>query len=173
MWADVRRFIEDPGEVLERVRKQLGSDNGAGEKLEARREELTKRLVAKQAEKDRYVRAYAQEHISEEELDVYIADLKNQTDNLRLLLRSVDADLAHRRERMELTETTRAWPRWKRTRRTPSAYAGSSSGSSSPGLRPGSSTKTAAPRSASPTASVPRPVKAAFRRKGAPRLWVA
>jgi hypothetical protein len=93
----------------ERGREQLGSDDGAGEELEARREELAKRLAAKQAEKDRYVRAYAQEHISEEELDVYLTDLKNQTDNLRLLLGSVEADLAHRRERMELTETTRAW----------------------------------------------------------------
>jgi hypothetical protein len=55
------------------------------------------------------VRAYAQEHISEEELDLYLADLKNQTDNIRLLLTSVEADLSQRRERMELTETTRAW----------------------------------------------------------------
>jgi len=55
------------------------------------------------------VRAYAQEHISEEELDLYLADLKNQTDNIRLLLASVEADLSQRRERMELTETTRAW----------------------------------------------------------------
>ena len=54
------------------------------------------------------MRAYAQEHISEEELDLYLADLKNQTDNIRLLLASVEADLSQRRERMELTETTRA-----------------------------------------------------------------
>jgi hypothetical protein len=55
------------------------------------------------------VRAYAQGHISEEELSVYIADLKNQTDNVRLLLESVEADLSQRRERVELTETTRVW----------------------------------------------------------------
>jgi site-specific DNA recombinase len=109
VWADVRRFIEDPGEVLERVREQIGGEDGAGEELEARREDLAKRLVAKQAEKDRFVRAYAQGHISEEELDLYLADLKNQTDNLRLLLGSVDADLTHRREQIELTETTHAW----------------------------------------------------------------
>jgi hypothetical protein len=81
------------------------ASEGAGEELEARREALGRRLAAKQAEKDRY----AQEHISEEELDLYLADLKNQTDNIRLLLGSVEADLSHRRERMELTETTRAW----------------------------------------------------------------
>jgi site-specific DNA recombinase len=108
VWADVRRFVEDPGEVLERVREQLGGD-GATEGLEERREELAKRLAAKQAEKDRYVRTYAQGHISEEELDLYLTDLKNQTDNLRLLLESVEAELAHKQAQTELTETTRAW----------------------------------------------------------------
>jgi site-specific DNA recombinase len=108
VWGDVRRFLKDPGEVLERMRAQLGSED-TGEELEARRVELERRLAGKQAEKDRYVRAYAQEHISEEELDLYLADLKNQTDNIRLLLASVEADLSQRRERMELTETTRAW----------------------------------------------------------------
>ena len=45
----------------------------------------------------------------EEELDVYLTDLKNQTDNLRLLLESVEADLSDRRERTALTDTTHAW----------------------------------------------------------------
>jgi hypothetical protein len=108
VWADVRRFLEDPGEVLERVREQLGSD-GATEELEGRREELAKRLAIKQVEKDRYVRAYAQRHISEEELDVYVSDLKNQTDNLRLLVSSVEAELAQKLQQAELTETTRTW----------------------------------------------------------------
>jgi hypothetical protein len=83
VWSDVRCFLEDPGEVLERVRKQLGSEDNATE-LEARRDELAKRLASRQAEKDRYVRTYAQGHISEEELDVNLADLKNQTNSLRL-----------------------------------------------------------------------------------------
>ena len=85
VWSDVRCFLEDPGEVLERVRKQLGSEDNATE-LEARRDELAKRLASRQAEKDRYVRTYAQGHISEEELDVNLADLKNQTNSLRLSL---------------------------------------------------------------------------------------
>ena len=51
-------------------------------------------LAAKQAEKDRYVRLYAQAHISEDELAVYMADLKNQIDNLRLLLSSVEAEIS-------------------------------------------------------------------------------
>jgi hypothetical protein len=69
VWAEVRRFLENPGEILERVREQLSAEDNASE-LEARRDELAKRLAARQAEKDRYVRTYAQGYISEEELDV-------------------------------------------------------------------------------------------------------
>ena len=60
-------------------------------------------------EKDRYVRAYAQGHISEEELDAYLVELKKQIDNLRVLLASIEAELSERRERMALTDTTHAW----------------------------------------------------------------
>jgi site-specific DNA recombinase len=108
VWSDVRRFLENPGDVLERLRKQHNATDNAGE-LEARRTELAKRLAAKQAEKDRYIRTYAQGHISEEELDVYLMDLKNQADNLRLLLASVEAELSQKQERTALTDTTHAW----------------------------------------------------------------
>ena len=108
VWEDVRRFIENPGEVLERVREQLVS-TGATEELEKRQAEISRKIAAKQAEWDRYVRLYAQGHISESELEIYLADLKNQTDNLRLLLGSVKADLSQEREHQELSATTHAW----------------------------------------------------------------
>jgi site-specific DNA recombinase len=108
VWSDVRRFLEDPGEILERLREQHDAADDA-EELEARRKELAKRLTAKQAEKDRYVRAYAQGHISEEELEAYLAELKNQIDNLRVLLASIEVELSERRERTALTDTTHAW----------------------------------------------------------------
>ncbi len=97
VWADVRRFLNDPGKVLERLRDELG-DEGYTEELDARKDELSKRLAARQAEKDRYVRAYAQGHISEDELGAYLADLKNQLDNLRLLLASVEGEVSQKRE---------------------------------------------------------------------------
>ena len=53
--------------MRERVREQLADTDASGE-LEARRADLAKRLAAKSAEKDHYVRAYAQGHISEDEL---------------------------------------------------------------------------------------------------------
>ena len=108
MWSDVRRFLEDPGEILKRLREQHDVADDA-EELEARRKELVKRLAAKQAEKDRYVRAYAQGLISEEELDAYLDELKKQIDNLRVLLASVEAELSERQERKLLTDTTQAW----------------------------------------------------------------
>jgi hypothetical protein len=40
---------------------------------------------------------------------VYLADLKSQTDNLRLLLASVEAELSQKREQAELTDSTAAW----------------------------------------------------------------
>jgi hypothetical protein len=110
--SDVRqrpwRPLADPGEVLERVREQLGADDATDE-LETRQEELGQRLAAKQAEKDRYVHLYAQGHISEPELETHLLDLKNQTENLRLLLGSVEAELSQKCEQAELAETTHAW----------------------------------------------------------------
>ena len=64
VWADVRQFLENPGEVLERAREQLGEDDATDEP-ETRREELGRRLTAKHAEKDRSIRLYAHGHISE------------------------------------------------------------------------------------------------------------
>jgi hypothetical protein len=102
-----RCFLEDLGEILERLREQHDATDDAGE-LEARRKELANRLAAKQAEKDRFVRTYAQGHISEEELDIYLADLKNPTDNLRLLLASIETELSQRQQRAALADTTHA-----------------------------------------------------------------
>ena len=96
------------GEILERVREQLKGDD-ATEDITQRREDLAKRLADKQSEKGRYVRRYAVGHISESELETYLADFQNQTDNLRLLIESVEANLAQRREHAKLAETTHVW----------------------------------------------------------------
>ena len=90
------------------MREQLGADDATDE-LETRQEELGRRLAAKQAEKDRYVHLYAQGHISEPELETHLLDLEDQTENLRLLLRSVEAELSHRRTHQELAEAAHAW----------------------------------------------------------------
>src|SRR5215216_5494018 len=94
VWEDVRAFLENPGEVLERLRSEGIDTDSSLDDLSTRRENLTRRLAAKNAEKDRYVRTYAQGHISEEELADYMTDIKNQIGNLKLLISSVEDDLA-------------------------------------------------------------------------------
>ena len=86
---------------LARVRTAIEAPDQPGE-LEARR-------AAKLAEKDRYVKLYAQGHLDEEELETYLADLRVQIDNLRLLIESVEADIAPKREESELAATSEAW----------------------------------------------------------------
>jgi len=108
VWADVRRFLHDPGEVFERLREQMASEDES-DSLEGRRASLTKRLAAKHAEKDRYVRLYAGGHLDEEELETYLADVGNQVDNLKLLISSVEADLTRAQEEKALAASTEAW----------------------------------------------------------------
>jgi hypothetical protein len=57
VWQDVRGFLEDAGEVLERLREQLNGGDQANE-LEERRESLEKRLANKPGESDRAIRLY-------------------------------------------------------------------------------------------------------------------
>jgi len=70
VWSDVRSFLKNPGEVLERARVELAED-AESEDLEERHACLARRLAAKQTEKGRYVKLYAQGHLDEEELEVH------------------------------------------------------------------------------------------------------
>jgi hypothetical protein len=108
VWKDVRGFLENPAEVLERLREQLEGGDQANE-LEKRRESLEKRLASKQGERDRAMRLYMRALISEEEAEVLLADLKNQADNLRLLIKSVESDLSKQEENKLAAQTTEAW----------------------------------------------------------------
>jgi site-specific DNA recombinase len=108
VWADVRQFLENPGEVLERVREQMESDDETAE-LQERHADLATRLAAKHKERDRWLHLYAQGHISDEELELHLADVGTQVDNLKLLLSSVESDLAAKHEEVALAESTEAW----------------------------------------------------------------
>jgi site-specific DNA recombinase len=108
VWSDVRSFLKNPGEVLERVRVELAED-AESEDLEERHASLARRLAAKQTEKGRYVKLYAQGHLDEKELDVHLVDLKNQVENLKLLIASVEADIGRKEENKLTAQTTEAW----------------------------------------------------------------
>jgi site-specific DNA recombinase len=108
VWADIRSFLENPGETLQRVRRQLTSSDDV-EDLTARHADLSGRLATKHQERDRYIRLCAQGYITESELDAYLADLRTQTENLGLLLEAVEGDLARRHQEAEIAASTEAW----------------------------------------------------------------
>jgi site-specific DNA recombinase len=108
VWQDVRRFLENPGEVLERLRAEIQGD-GEGVALAERHADVARRLGQKETEKNRYVRMYAQGYLDDSELAIYLEDLKYQTQDLRLLLDSVEAEIAGIKEQQHLAETTGAW----------------------------------------------------------------
>ncbi len=108
VWTDIRGFLENPGETLQRVRRQLTSSDDVAE-LTARHADLSGRLATKHQERDRYIRLCAQGYITEGELDAYLADLRTQTDNLGLLLEAVQDDLARRHQEAEIAASTEAW----------------------------------------------------------------
>jgi molybdopterin converting factor small subunit len=108
VWADVRQFLDNPGEVLARVREQMESDDETSE-LEERLADLATRLATKHKERDRWLHLYTQGHISEGELELHLADVGTQLDNLKLLLSSVESDLATKHEEAEVAESTKAW----------------------------------------------------------------
>ena len=110
VWADVRCFLENPGALIKRVREQLAEDQEGGD-LEERHASLTRRLAAKQAEKSRYVKLYGQGHIDDEELEVHVSDLRNSVENLKLLIASVESDLATKEENKMVAASTEAWLR--------------------------------------------------------------
>ena len=108
VWADVRRFLKNPGEVLESVRAQMESDDETAA-LEERNTDLASRLAAKHKERDRWLHLYTQDHISEGELEIHLADLRAQLDNLKLLLAAVQSDLQRRRQEVGLASNAEAW----------------------------------------------------------------
>lgn len=104
----MKRFLENPGEVLDRLREQADHDEAAGT-LQLRRDDLRKRLRATQAEKGRYVKLYGQGHLDDAELATHLQDASVRADNIRLVLDSIEAELSKKGEQKQLAETTAAW----------------------------------------------------------------
>jgi site-specific DNA recombinase len=110
VWADVKRFLSDPGEVLERVRAQLSDDDACTE-LEVRRTSLRKKCAAAEEEKARLIRSYAKGTLDEPELEIALPDVRNRIETLQLLIDSVESDLAARQQDRLAAQNTEAWLR--------------------------------------------------------------
>jgi len=109
VWQDIRGFVENPGEVLERVKEQMEEQRSQSGELKERLTSLTKRLTMAHGEKDRYVKLYAAGHLDEEELEVHLLDLKNRISNLKMLIESAEAGLAREQQDTAAAQNTAAW----------------------------------------------------------------
>jgi site-specific DNA recombinase len=109
VWQDIRGFVENPGELLERVKEQMEERHSHTDELEERLASLTKRLATVQGEKDKYVKLYAAGHLDEEELEIHLLDLKNRISNLKMLIESADADLASEAQDAAAAKSTTMW----------------------------------------------------------------
>jgi site-specific DNA recombinase len=107
IWDDVRRFLRNPGETLHRAREQMQSDLPA--ETRDRRASLAKRLADKRTERERWLRLYARELISEAELDARLAALRSEMDALELLLQGVEDEIARQQEHAQMARDTAAW----------------------------------------------------------------
>ncbi len=109
VWQDIRGFVENPGEVLERVKEQMEERHSHTDELEERLASLTKRLATAQGEKDKYVKLYAAGHLDEEELEIHLLDLKNRISNLKMLIESAEATLAREEQDATAAKSTAMW----------------------------------------------------------------
>ncbi len=109
VWQDIRGFVENPGDVLERVKEQMEERYSQVGELEERLASLTKRLASAQGEKDKYVKLYAAGHLDEEELETHLLDLKNRISNLKILMESAEANLAREEQDASAARSTATW----------------------------------------------------------------
>src|SRR5215212_5093688 len=109
VWQDIRGFVENPGEVLERVKEQMEVRHSHTDEFEERLASLTKRLATAHGEKDKYVKLYAAGHLDEEELEIHLLDLKNRISNLKMLIESAEADLASEEQDAAAAKSTAMW----------------------------------------------------------------
>jgi site-specific DNA recombinase len=108
VWEDVRHFLREPGEVLERMRSQHEDGDDTGE-IEARIEDLSARLAAKRKERDNYIRLCARGSISENELDSYLAGLGIEAETTQLLLGDARSELAAREQDRLAAQGAEEW----------------------------------------------------------------
>jgi site-specific DNA recombinase len=110
VWTDVRAFLANPGEVLERVRAQMADASDTAE-LEERHDSLKRRLAEAEGELDRLLNLYATGEIDAEWLTTHVRDRKGRIENLEMLIASVEADIASRVQNRAAAERTETWLR--------------------------------------------------------------
>lgn len=82
VWKDIKKFVMDPGEVLEKLQSQMDQELAATPSNEERRRELERLLALKATEQDRVLDAYRRGSIDLDQLDDQIKRSKAETQPL-------------------------------------------------------------------------------------------
>ncbi|MCH7738311.1 MAG: hypothetical protein IH872_13050 [Chloroflexi bacterium] len=82
IWTDIKKFVMDPGEVLEKLQSQMDKELEATPSNEERRQELERILALKATEQDRVLDAYRRGSIDLDQLDEQIKRSKAETQPL-------------------------------------------------------------------------------------------
>jgi site-specific DNA recombinase len=110
VWTDVRAFLASTGEVLERVRERMANEDNHAE-LEERHISLKRRLAEAEGELDRLLNLYATGEIDAEWLTTHVRDREGRIEHLKLLIASVESDIASRIQDRLAAEQTETWLR--------------------------------------------------------------
>jgi hypothetical protein len=110
VWTDVRAFLANPGEVLERVRERMANEDNHAE-LEERHDSLKRRLAEAEGELDRLLNLYATGEIDAGWLTTHVRDREGRIEHLKLLIASVESDIASRVQDQLAAEQTETWLR--------------------------------------------------------------
>ena len=127
VWADIKKFVSNPGDVLEKLQTRMTEELASTPSTEERRQEIERVLALKETERDRMLDAYRKSFITIEELEeqitrskveteplhdelmelvasevttgIAVGDLANTGDLLRTLQETIEGDLPHETRR--------------------------------------------------------------------------
>jgi site-specific DNA recombinase len=107
VWSDVKRFLQNPGEVLERVREQR-ADKGERAELEARRNALQKRVANIEAEITNLFASIAA-GVSARRVAPQISEREQSIEHIGEMIAEIEAEIAEADAEQARAESTAAY----------------------------------------------------------------
>ena len=107
VWSDVKRYLQNPGEVLERVREQRADEGGRAE-LEARRDALQKRVAGIEAEITNLFASIAA-GVSARRVAPQISEREQSIEHIGEMIAEIEAEIAEADAEQARAEGTAAY----------------------------------------------------------------
>ena len=92
IWADVERFVRNPGPVLEELLQRLTKTTEQGASAEARLEGLRSSLAGKDAERERLIGLFRRGRIDDATLDKELDEVEGERNDLRTQIQALESE---------------------------------------------------------------------------------